>query len=57
LPRPKPFAEQQQQKAETSANRADNFLAEIIEMTGEFTEMSRQIREQSAEMERLRAEL
>jgi predicted nucleic acid-binding protein len=51
------IGEQQHQKAQTSAKRADHFLAEIIDMTGEFTEMSKQIREQTTEMDRLRAEL
>jgi chromosome segregation ATPase len=51
------LGDRQHQKAQTSAKRADQFLAEIIEMTGEFTEMSKQIREQAAEMNRLRAEL
>jgi chromosome segregation ATPase len=48
------LGEQQHQKAQTSADR---FLAEIIDMTGEFAEMSKQIREQTAEIDRLRAEL
>ena len=47
----------QHQKAQTSAKRVGHFLAEIIDMTGEFVEMSKQIREQIAEMDRLRAEL
>ena len=33
------LGDRQHQKAQTSANRADQLLAEIIEMTGEFTEM------------------
>ena len=48
------LGDRQHQKAQTSAKRVDQFLAEIIEMTGEFTEMS--IREQAAG-NRLRAEL
>jgi uncharacterized coiled-coil DUF342 family protein len=51
------LGDQQHQEAQTSAKRADHLLAELIEMTGEFVEMSKQIREQAAVIDELRAEL
>jgi chromosome segregation ATPase len=51
------LGEQQHQKAQTSAKQADHLVAELIEMTGEFVEMSKQIRDQTAAIDKLRAEL
>jgi uncharacterized coiled-coil DUF342 family protein len=49
--------EQQVQEVQNSAKRADHLVAELIEMTGEFVEMSKQIREQTAAIDKLRTEL
>jgi uncharacterized coiled-coil DUF342 family protein len=51
------LGEQQHQELQRSDKRADRLVAELIEITGEFVEMSKQIREQTAAMDRLRAEL
>ncbi len=51
------LGEQQRQEAQTAAERADDLVAELIEITGEFVEMSKRIAEQTAEMDKLRAEL
>jgi chromosome segregation ATPase len=42
------LGEQQRQEVQTSAKQADHLVAELIEMTGELVEMSKQIREQTA---------
>lgn len=49
--------EQQGEKVQNSANTADQLVAELIEMTGEFVGMSKQIREQTAAIDKLREEL
>jgi len=49
--------EQQVEKVQNSANTADHLVAELIEMTGEFVGMSKQIREQTAAIDKLREEL
>jgi len=50
------LAEQRRREAETSAKRADDLVAEVIEMTSEFVEMSKRMAEQTAAMDKLRAE-
>ena len=51
------LGEQRRQEAQTAAQRTDHLVAELIEITGEFVEMSKRIAEQTAEMDKLRAEL
>ena len=56
LQRPKHF-EQQRQEAETAKKRADHLVAELVDLTEEFAGMSKRVAEQTAAMDRLRAEL
>src|SRR5262249_38421256 len=51
------LGERQRQDAETANLRADSLVAELIEVTGELTEMSKRMGEQTAATDKLRAEL
>jgi hypothetical protein len=51
------LGEQRLQEVQKEAKRADHLVAELVEVTGEFVEMSKRIAEQTAVMDKLRAEL
>ena len=51
------IGEQQRQEVQTAAKRVDRLVVELVEITGEFVEMSERMAEQTAAMEKLRAEL
>ena len=51
------LSEQRLQEVRKAAKRADDLVAELIEMTAEFVEMSKRKAEQTAAMDKLRAEL
>ena len=51
------FGEQQRQQARAATQRADHLVAELVQMTGELVEMSKQAAEQTAALDELRAKL
>ena len=51
------LSEQQRQEAETARKRADHLVAELVDLTEEFVGMSKRLAEQTATMDKLRAEL
>jgi hypothetical protein len=51
------LSEQQRQEVQTATKRADHLVAELVDTTGELIEMSKRVTEQTAEMDKLRAEL
>jgi hypothetical protein len=51
------FGEQQRLEAQAGTQRADHLVAELVQMTGELVEMSKREAEQTAAMDKLRAEL
>jgi chromosome segregation ATPase len=51
------IGEQQRQELQTAAKRVDHLVVELVEITGEFVEMSKRVTEQTAAMDKLRAEL
>ena len=51
------LGEQRAQDAETAAKRVDHLVVELVAMTGEFVGMSKRVAEQTAAMDKLRAEL
>ena len=51
------LSEQQRQEAETAKKRADHLVAELVDLTEEFVGMSKRVAEQTAAMDRLKAEL
>ena len=51
------LSEQQRQEAETAKKRADHLVAELVDLTEEFVGMSKRVAEQTAAMDKLRAEL
>ena len=51
------LSEQQRQEAETAKQRADHLVAELVDLTEEFVGMSKRVAEQTAAMDKLRAEL
>lgn len=51
------LAEQQRQEAQAAAKRVDHLVVELVAMTGEFVGMSKRVAEQTAAMDKLRAEL
>ena len=51
------LGEQQRQEAETAKKRADHLVAELVDLTDEFVGMSKRVAEQTAAMDKLRAEL
>jgi hypothetical protein len=51
------LSEHRRQEAQTATKRADDLVAELIEMTSEVVEMSRRMTEQTAETNKLRPEI
>jgi len=51
------LSEQRLQEVRKAAKRADDLVAELVEMTAEFVEMSKRKAEQTVAMDKLRAEL
>ena len=51
------LSEQQRQEAETAKKRAEHLVAELVDLTEEFVGMSKRVAEQTAAMDKLRAEL
>jgi chromosome segregation ATPase len=51
------LAEQQRQEGQAAAKRVDHLVVELVAMTGEFVGMSKRVAEQTAAMDKLRAEL
>ena len=51
------LGEQQRQEAQAAAKRVDHLVVELVAMTGEFVGMSKRVAEQTAAMDKLRAEL
>jgi chromosome segregation ATPase len=51
------LGEQQRQEAQAAAKRVDHLVVELVAMTGEFVGMSKLVAEQTAAMDKLRAEL
>ena len=49
--------EQRRQEAEVATKRANDLVAEVVEMTSELVEMSRRMAEQTAAMDKMRAEI
>jgi hypothetical protein len=50
------LSEQRRQEAESSAKRANDLVAELVEMTSELDEMSKRMAEQTVTMDKVRAE-
>lgn len=50
------LGEQRRREAETTAKRADDLVAELVDMTSELVAMSKQMAEQTATTDKLRAE-
>jgi hypothetical protein len=51
------FGEQQRQEAQAATQREDHLVAELVQMTAELVEMSKREAEQTAAIDKLRAEL
>ena len=51
------LSEQQRQEAETARKRADHLVAELVDLTEEFVGMSKRVAEQTAAIDKPRAEL
>jgi chromosome segregation ATPase len=51
------LCEQQRQEVQAAAKRVDHLVVELVAMTGEFVGMSKRVAEQTAAMDKLRAEL
>jgi hypothetical protein len=50
------LGEQRRQEAATAAKRADDLVAELVEMTSELVDMSKRMAEQTAATDKVRAE-